>query len=186
MVTSEEYNDLAIVILNWNGKNYLEKFLPSVIKHSKNARIIVADNASTDTSISFLREHYPFVEIIQNESNGGFAKGYNLALKKIDANYYLLLNSDIEVTENWLSPLIESVKDESVAGCQPKVLAFNQKTNLNTQELRVVLSIKIIFRFVGEGFWHLLKKINSNTMNPLRFFGQQELVYLSKLKSSIK
>lgn len=127
MVTSEEYNDLAIVILNWNGKKYLEKFLPSVIKHSKNARIIVADNASTDTSISFLREHYPFVEIIQNESNGGFAKGYNLALKKIDANYYLLLNSDIEVTENWLSPLIESVKDEGVAGCQPKVLAFNQK-----------------------------------------------------------
>lgn len=129
MVVSDNFNysDLAIVILNWNGKKYLKDFLPSVIKHSKNARIIVADNDSSDDSVEFLKIHYPFIEIIQNESNGGFAKGYNLALKKVDAKYYLLLNSDIEVTENWLPPLVESIQEENIAGCQPKVRSFHDK-----------------------------------------------------------
>jgi GT2 family glycosyltransferase len=120
--------DVAVVILNWNGKELLEKFLPSVLNFSDDARIIVADNASSDDSIAFLRSNHPEVEIIQNSSNGGFAKGYNDALKQIDSKYYLLLNSDIEVTEGWLPPLVTVLKDQSIAGVQPKVLAYNNKT----------------------------------------------------------
>ncbi len=122
-------NETAIVILNWNGKSFLERFLPSVIHTANGAQVIVADNASTDDSISFLRTHFPEVKIIQNDSNGGFAKGYNDALKQVDAKYYVLLNSDIEPAENWLEPLVEIMKDETVAGCQPKVLAYDRKTH---------------------------------------------------------
>ena len=122
-------NQTAIVILNWNGKSFLEQFLPSVISYSNGARIVVADNASTDDSVSFLKEHFPQVELIQNESNGGFAKGYNDALKHVDADFYVLLNSDIELTENWLEPLLAKFEDETVAGCQPKVLSYHDKKN---------------------------------------------------------
>lgn len=119
--------DIAIVILNYNGKTYLEKFLPSVIKHSPNIDIYIADNKSTDDSISFIQTKYPTLKLIINESNGGFAKGYNDALKKIKSKYYLLLNSDIEVTENWLLPLYETISFENIAACQPKILAYNEK-----------------------------------------------------------
>ena len=114
---------LSIVILNWNGKSYLEEFLPSVINYSPEAEIIVADNASSDHSIEFLKTQFPSIRIIQNTSNGGFAKGYNDALKEVDSDYYLLLNSDIEVSENWLKPLLKVMEDPQVAGCQPKVLS---------------------------------------------------------------
>lgn len=119
--------EVSIVILNWNGRKYLQQFLPSVIAHSGNARIILADNASTDDSVEYVKVHYPLIEIIVNESNGGFAKGYNDALKRIDSELYLLLNSDIEVTENWLEPLVEVMSDKSIAGCQPKILSHSQK-----------------------------------------------------------
>ena len=121
-------DSLAIVILNWNGRIFLEQFLPSVCAFSKDVKIIVADNASTDYSVEFLRNNYPTIEIIINESNGGFAKGYNDALKLVDTKLYLLLNSDIEVTENWLEPLLKTMEDESIAGCQPKVLSYNDKS----------------------------------------------------------
>ncbi len=117
----------AIVILNWNGKSFLEQFLPSVISTSKGARVIVADNASTDDSIEFLKAHFPTVELIINQTNGGFAKGYNDALKLVDAEFYVLLNSDIETSENWLEPLLECFTDERVAGCQPKVKSFHSR-----------------------------------------------------------
>lgn len=120
-------NDVAVVILNWNGRSFLEQFLAKVIECSEGARIIVADNDSTDDSIPYLKEHFPSVEIIQNESNGGFAKGYNDALKKVDAKYYLLLNSDIEVTPNWITPLLDCMKYPSISGCQPKVRSFHKK-----------------------------------------------------------
>jgi len=119
---------LAIVILNWNGRNFLEQFLPSVCNCSNGAKIIVADNASTDDSVNFVKEHYPTIELIINDSNGGFAKGYNDALKHVNAELYLLLNSDIEVSENWLEPLLDTMKDPQVAGCQPKVLSFHEKS----------------------------------------------------------
>lgn len=122
-------NNVAIVILNWNGKELLEKFLPSVIKNSEGARIIVADNASSDDSIKTLRTNFPGVEIVENESNGGFAKGYNDALKKVDAPLYLLLNSDVEVTDGWLIPLMDTMSDTNVAAVQPKIRAYNDKTH---------------------------------------------------------
>lgn len=124
------FSEIAIVILNWNGRKYLEDFLPSVTSYSGDARIIVADNASTDDSINFLNEHYPQIEIIVNKSNGGFAKGYNDALKKVDSKYYVLLNSDIEVTPDWLNPLLGMMAEEKIAGCQPKVRSYANKKML--------------------------------------------------------
>lgn len=122
-------NDLSVVILNWNGVGFLEKFLENVIHCSGNAQVIVADNASTDNSIAYIQSNFPDVRIIQNDQNGGFAKGYNDALKQIDSKFYLLLNNDIEVTENWLDPLYELMKDDSIAGCQPKILSHQDKSS---------------------------------------------------------
>lgn len=121
---------LALVILNWNGQQLLEKFLPSIIEYSslKNVEIYVADNASTDSSISFLKKQFPTVKIIQNKKNGGYAKGYNDALKHVDADVFGLINSDIEVTKNWLDPIISTFKKESnTAIIQPKILDYKNK-----------------------------------------------------------
>lgn len=117
----------AVVILNWNGKKFLERFLPGVIKNSKDtAEIIIADNASSDDSLLYLERNHPGIRIIRLEKNHGFASGYNLALKQIEADYYILLNSDIEVTENWINPVIELMESErSVAACQPKIRSYN-------------------------------------------------------------
>lgn len=119
---------VAVVILNWNGKDLLEKFMPSVVEFSQEATIYVADNASTDDSVSFISKSFPTVKIIQNKVNGGYAKGYNDALKNISETIYILLNSDVEVTENWLQPIIsEFKKDSSVLAAQPKILDFKNK-----------------------------------------------------------
>ena len=121
---------IAIVILNWNGQKLLEQFLPSVVNFSsQEADIYLADNASTDSSINYVRAFFPSIKIVENAINGGYAKGYNDALKSIDADIYCLLNSDIEVTKNWLKPIIEVFKvDEKVAIIQPKILDFKDKT----------------------------------------------------------
>lgn len=120
--------DTAVVILNWNGIKQLQTFLPSVIAHSSQAEIIVADNASTDNSITWLKEFYPQVRIVQLDHNYGYAGGYNEALKYIDAEYLVLLNSDIEVTAGWLDPLIDCFKNNpSIAACQPKIKSFAAK-----------------------------------------------------------
>jgi GT2 family glycosyltransferase len=120
---------VAVVILNWNGKKFLEQFLPSVIKNSiKDAEIVVADNASTDDSVDFISSNFPDVRLIRNVTNGGFSKGYNDALKQIDAEYYVLLNSDIEVTEKWIEPIIRLMdSDPMIAACQPKLLSYYEK-----------------------------------------------------------
>jgi len=122
---------VAVVILNWNGRNYLEKFLPKVIEYSRShATIYVADNNSTDDSVSFIRDNYPKVKLIINQENGGFAKGYNDALLHVNAEYYVLLNSDIEVTPNWINPIVKLMdEDEKIAACQPKILAYNNQTS---------------------------------------------------------
>ena len=116
----------AIVILNWNGQKLLEKFLPSILEFSsETAEIYVADNASTDASITFIKEQYPSIKIIQNTTNGGYAKGYNDALKQVDADIYCLLNSDVAVTKNWLKPILKVFKeDKQTAIIQPKILDF--------------------------------------------------------------
>lgn len=120
---------LAIVILNWNGAKMLQQYLPSVLQYSREeATVYVADNASSDNSLEMLRTRFPEVRIITLEKNWGFAEGYNKALAQIDAEYYLLLNSDIEVTHHWLTPMIEFLDAYSdVAACQPKLLSIFDK-----------------------------------------------------------
>ena len=120
---------VAIVILNWNGREMLSKYLPSVLQYSRDeATVYVADNASTYDSLSMLREHFPEVKLIELDRNWGFAEGYNQALRQIDAEYYLLLNSDIEVTHHWLTPMTEYLDvHPEVAACQPKLLSVFDK-----------------------------------------------------------
>ncbi len=117
---------VAVVILNWNGKKFLAEFLPKVIEYSTPyAEVIVADNASSDDSVEFLKSEFPNVRVIINDTNGGFSKGYNDALKQIDAEYYCLLNSDIEVTPNWIEPVIQLMEtDKQIAVCQPKLRSY--------------------------------------------------------------
>jgi len=120
---------IAVVILNYNGRSFLEKFLPSVVEHSIGSEIYVADNASTDDSVQFVQSNYPQIKLVINKENGGFAKGYNDSLKLITADYYVLLNSDIEVTENWIKPCIDLLEsDNEIVAVQPKILAYNNKT----------------------------------------------------------
>ena len=121
---------IAVVILNWNGAKLLEQFLPSIIAYSEEAMIYVADNASTDHSIEVIKSQFPSAKIIQNTDNFGFAKGYNEALKHVEEPYYALVNSDIEVTENWLQPIINMFETEpKTAIIQPKLLDFKKKTH---------------------------------------------------------
>lgn len=120
--------DIAVVILNWNGKKWLEKFLPTVIEKSSMANIYLADNASTDASIAFIKDNFTSVKIIQNQLNEGYAKGYNDALKGLKEKYFVLLNSDIEVTDNWIEPIIDLMEENSnISACQPKILDYNNK-----------------------------------------------------------
>ena len=120
---------VAVVILNWNGRHFLEKYLSCVVASTyQNKKIIVADNASTDDSVNFLKEYFPAVEIIFNKNNEGFAKGYNNALKLISADYYVLLNSDVEVTPGWMEPSVALMeKDKMIGACQPKLLDEKNK-----------------------------------------------------------
>ena len=97
---------VAVVILNWNGRSMLERFMPSVVQHSTGADIVVADNGSTDDSVAFIRANYPQVRLILFDKNYGFAGGYNKALEQVEADYFILLNSDVECTPNWIEPVV--------------------------------------------------------------------------------
>lgn len=122
---------VAIVLLNWNGKNWLEKFIPSILEHTSHpdVELVVVDNNSTDDSLSYLSMHYPSVRQIKFSQNHGFAQGYNKALMNnlVDATYFVLLNTDVEVTPNWLSPLLDFMDENPhVAAAQPKVRSYHQ------------------------------------------------------------
>lgn len=120
---------VAVVILNYNGASMLSRFLPSVIEYSPGAEIVVADNASTDDSVTVVTKGFPGVRLVQLDRNYGFADGYNKALEQLDAEYFLLLNSDVEVTDGWLEPLLSFMEENTIAvACQPKILAYNNKT----------------------------------------------------------
>ena len=123
---------VAIVILNWNGAKLLQQFLPSVVEFSKNesTRIIVADNGSTDDSLQILKNQFPEVDILELKQNYGFARGYNEALKQLDADYFVILNSDVEVTAGWLdSPIRMMEANDSIAAIQPKILSYHKRTH---------------------------------------------------------
>ncbi len=119
---------IAVVILNWNGKALLEQFLPSVVRYSENATVYLADNASTDDSVSFTSETYPSIRIIQNKSNGGYARGYNEALSQISEELLVLLNNDVEVTHGWLDP-VERIftAEQDLWAAQPKILDYKHR-----------------------------------------------------------
>lgn len=121
---------VAVVILNWNGKNFLERFLPSVTGSTyPTLQIVVGDNASKDDSVNFLKQHYPQVKIIENDQNYGFSGGYNHVLANLNAEYFVLLNSDVEVTPGWIEPVIALMEaDKLIAAAQPKLLSYHNKT----------------------------------------------------------
>ncbi|BDC98164.1 glycosyltransferase family 2 protein [Persicobacter psychrovividus] len=119
---------VAIVILNYNGRTFLKKFLPVVLQYAENAEVIVADNQSSDDSVAVMKTDFPEVRLIINQDNGGFAKGYNDALKYVTAKYYVLLNSDAEVTQGWLAPIIELMEaNPKIGACQPKIKAYHNR-----------------------------------------------------------
>ena len=123
---------ISIVILNWNGKYFLEQFLPTLVKYSKHpeTEIVVADNGSVDDSMAFMDKEYPTIRTIRLDKNYGFSGGYNRALEQIDSTYFLLLNSDIEVSEGWLDPLVQVMENnEKVAACSPKILDYHRKAH---------------------------------------------------------
>lgn len=122
---------VAIVILSWNGKKFLQQFMPSVLSSQYSPlEIYVADNASTDDTISFMQKEYPQVHLIQIAKNEGFAKGYNIALKQIVADYFILLNQDVEVKPDWIQPVIQLMqRDVTIAACQPKILSYDDKSS---------------------------------------------------------
>ena len=121
----------AVVILNWNGREHLDRFLPSVVEHTpQQVRIVVADNGSTDDSIEFVKHAYPHIEIVALDKNYGFAEGYNRALEHIDTEFFILLNSDVEVTAGWIEPLVAMLtNNSSVAAVAPKLLAYSARQN---------------------------------------------------------
>lgn len=120
---------VSIVILNWNGQRFLEQFMPSVMATTyANKEVVVVDNASTDDSVAFLQAQYPTVRILHNAGNYGFAKGYNEGLKRIEADYYVLLNSDVEVQPGWIEPMVQLLDgNPSIGACQPKLLQYHAK-----------------------------------------------------------
>ncbi len=123
-------NKLAIVILNYNGRNYLQKFLPTVLKYAGSYPVFVADNHSSDHSVSYLQKEFPSVQILEFKKNYGFSEGYNRALERIEAEYCMLLNSDVEVTPGWLDPLIRLLdQNPGIAACQPKLLQYGKRSH---------------------------------------------------------
>ena len=121
---------VTVAILNYNGEEMLGRFLPSVLQNSPGARIVVADNASTDGSVAFMKERFPGVELVLLDRNYGFAEGYNRVIEHIGTEYVLLLNSDVEVTPGWLEPLMAALDaDENIVACQPKVLDYKRKSH---------------------------------------------------------
>jgi len=168
---------VAIVILNWNGAGLMKQFLPSVIQFSKNdsTDIIVADNGSTDQSLSLLQEEFPEVKILDLKQNFGFARGYNQALQQIDADYYVILNSDVEVTAGWLdAPIALMAADQSIAAVQPKFLVITRKHSLNMLALPVVLSTGLAIRFAADEFSMRWKKIMASMIQLPIFSGLRE------------
>lgn len=123
------YPKVSVVILNWNGIDFLRSFLPSVVANTyPNVEIVVGDNASTDGSVDFLRDAYPEITIITNDNNYGFAGGYNKVLTQVNADYFVLLNSDVEVDQGWVEPVIDMMeRDSQIAAAQPKVRSFKNK-----------------------------------------------------------
>ena len=174
---------VSIVILNWNGKKYLQQFLPALLATQYSSyEVIVADNGSSDDSVHFLQTNYPAIRLIQFSENFGFAKGYNEALKQVSADYYVLLNSDLEITPGWLQPQVDLLeKDKTIAACQPKILSFNNKKMFEYAGAAGGWLDKYGYPFAKEGCLMCVKKTMDSTISANRFFGPAALHYSSAL-----
>ncbi|MCD7971287.1 MAG: glycosyltransferase family 2 protein [Candidatus Azobacteroides sp.] len=176
---------VAIVILNWNGKELLEKFLPFLFCYtdSELAEIIVADNSSTDGSVSFLKEHYPAIRLIELVDNYGFAKGYNEALKLIKHEYVVLLNSDVEVSENWLVPMIDYLdRHPEIAACQPQILSWRKKNYYEYAGAAGGFIDKYGYPFCRGRIFNTIEKVNPAYADTINIFWASGACLLIRLK----
>ncbi|MCF8225462.1 MAG: glycosyltransferase family 2 protein [Bacteroidales bacterium] len=165
--------DISIVILNWNGKEYLERFLPSLEANSDEpgVEIIVADNNSADDSLDFLKEHYKKIKIIRLEKNYGFAGGYNRALEQVNSKYFLLLNSDIEVSRNWLKPLHELLeKNDNFAACSPVLLDYNNRNSYEYAGAAGGYIDKFGYTFCRGRIFNSTEPVNDTYKDPMEVF----------------
>lgn len=177
-MTNNDSTELAIVILNWNGSKMMRKYLPSVLEHSGNAEIIVADNASTDDSLAMLANEFPTVRTIVLDKNWGFADGYNKALAQVKAEYYLLLNSDVRVEKGWLDAMMDYMrKNNDVAACQPKLLSDVSPPFLNTPEPAAVSLTGTVTLTAGGVCSAKQKQTADNTIPLWKCCGPQEPVF---------
>lgn len=174
---------VAVVILNFNGKELLQKFLPSVVRFSPSAKIILADNHSADGSVEMVRKEFPLIEIISIPENRGFCGGYNYALQKIEAEYYVLLNSDVEVTAGWIEPIIELFeKDTTIGAVQPKILSYHRKDQFEYAGAGGGFIDTLSYPFCWEEYLMHWRKIKDNSMIHFPSFGLQEPASLSGLR----
>ncbi len=165
--------EIAVVILNWNGIKHLSEFLPSVLKHTNHnlADIYVIDNASTDHSVDFIKSNFNTVKIIQNKQNKGFAGGYNLGLQQISCPYFVLLNSDVEVSPGWIEPLYLNMKnDAAVAACQPKILDYKNKALFEHAGAAGGFIDKLGFPFCRGRLFYALEKDQGQYNNKTEIF----------------
>lgn len=164
---------VAIVILNWNGVHFLRKFLPFLIKFSSEdgLEIIVADNASEDESKEYLAEFHKNIRLIELEKNYGFAEGYNRALENIDAEYYMILNSDIEVTENWITPLIALMdSNKNIAACSPVLLDYNKREKYEYAGAAGGYIDRFGYTFCRGRIFNITEKADLNLVKPMEVF----------------
>jgi hypothetical protein len=164
---------VSIVILNWNGLNFLEKFLPVLIEKSKGdgVEIIIADNKSSDKSIEFLKKNFSEIRIIELDSNYGFAGGYNKALEQIEAEYYLLLNSDIEVTDNWLEPLIKFMQEhKQFAACAPMLIDYANREKYEYAGAAGGYIDKYGYTFCRGRIFNSVEKVDLSLKKPIEVF----------------
>lgn len=179
------YPKVAVVVLNWNGKKFLEQFLPSVLCSTyPNLEIIVADNASSDNSVSFVKQIFPTVTIVVNQDNYGFARGYNEALKHVDADYYVLLNSDVEVEHNWIEPVIEAMEhDPLIAVAQPKLKAFADKGSFEYAGAAGGFIDKYGYPFCRGRIFDSLEQDNGQYNTPSEIFWASGAAFFIKRKA---
>jgi len=175
---------VAVVILNWNGRFFLEKFLPSVYNSDyPNVEFIVGDNGSTDDSVAFVTENFPSVRVVRNDRNLGFAGGYNAVLKRVDADYFVLLNSDVEVTPNWISPVIELLESQpDMAAAQPKIRSYYQRDRFEHAGAAGGFIDQYGFPFCRGRLLHIVEPDNGQYDDPCEVFWASGAAFFIKRK----
>ncbi len=162
---------VAVVILNYNGKHFLEKFLSDVIKYSAPYEVVVADNASTDDSVDFMKKNFPEVKLLVSTVNHGYAGGYNVALKQLNADYFVLLNNDVEVTKDWLLPMVDMMEQhKKVAVCQPKLLDQRNRTKFEYAGGAGGYIDKYVYPFCRGRIFNVLEEDNGQYNSPEELF----------------